>query len=107
MADRTTTLPVERQQTGSISPPRVTDEEDVKEPASTTSPAAAPVRCINPASDVNGRLDTQVEVKVYPCNNSQSGSGKKKFTSFTVKPEVSLCLSFIIMTVIVVRCGYR
>ena len=46
----------------------------------------APVRCINPASDVNARLDTQVEVKVDPCNNSQSG-GKKKFTSFTIKPE--------------------
>jgi hypothetical protein len=45
-----------------------------------------PTRCLNPASDVNGRLDTQVEVRVYPCNNSQSG-GKKKFTSFTIKPE--------------------
>jgi hypothetical protein len=45
-----------------------------------------PVRCLNPASDVNGRLDTQVEVRVYPCNNSQGG-GKKKFTSFTIKPE--------------------
>lgn len=45
-----------------------------------------PVRCINPASDVNARLDTQVEVKVYPCNNSQAG-GKKKFTSFNIKPE--------------------
>jgi pSer/pThr/pTyr-binding forkhead associated (FHA) protein len=31
-------------------------------------------------------LDTQVEVRVYPCNNSQ-GSGKKKFTTFTIKPE--------------------
>lgn len=51
-----------------------------------------PVRCINPASEVNARLDTQVEVRVYPCNNSQSGgggpaAGKKKFTSFTIKPE--------------------
>jgi len=46
----------------------------------------SPVRCINPASDVNARLDTQVEVRVYPCNNSQSG-GKKKFTTFTIKPE--------------------
>jgi len=45
-----------------------------------------PVRCINPASDVNSRLDTQVEVRVYPCNNSQGG-GKKKFTTFTIKPE--------------------
>lgn len=45
-----------------------------------------PVRCINPASEVNARLDTQVEVRVYPCNNNQSG-GKKKFTTFTIKPE--------------------
>lgn len=44
-----------------------------------------PARCINPSSDVNARLDTQVEVKVYPCNNSQNG--KKKFTTFNVKPE--------------------
>ena len=49
--------------------------------------AAAPGRCINPASDINARLDTQVEVRVYPCNNSQ-GTGKKKFTTFNVKPEV-------------------
>ena len=48
-----------------------------------------PVRCINPAADVNSRLDTQVEVRVYPCNNSQGG-GKKKFTTFTIKPEVSI-----------------
>lgn len=44
------------------------------------------VRCINPASEVNARLDTQVEVRVYPCNTSQA-SGKKKFTTFTIKPE--------------------
>jgi hypothetical protein len=48
-----------------------------------------PVRCINPASEINSRLDTQVEVRVYPCNNSQGG-GKKKFTTFNIKPEVSL-----------------
>jgi hypothetical protein len=51
--------------------------------------STTPVRCINPVSEVNNRLDTQVEVKVYPCNNSQSASGKKKGTTFTVKPEVS------------------
>lgn len=55
---------------------------------STSSEVPPPVRCINPASDINSRLDTQVEVRVYPCNNSQSG-GKKKFTTFTIKPEVS------------------
>jgi len=53
--------------------------EDAAEPPS-------PVKCINPASDINSRLDTQVEVRVYPCNNSQGG-GKKKFTTFTIKPE--------------------
>lgn len=51
-----------------------------------SSDPSAPARCINPASEVNSRLDTQVEVRVYPCNNSQ-GSGKKKFTTFTIKPE--------------------
>ncbi|GKY95867.1 hypothetical protein MPSEU_000547300 [Mayamaea pseudoterrestris] len=45
----------------------------------------SPVRCINPASEINSRLDTQVEVRVYPCNNSQNG--KKKYTGFTIKPE--------------------
>ncbi len=53
-----------------------------------TMEPSTPVRCINPASDINSRLDTQVEVRVYPCNNSQGG-GKKKFTTFTIKPEVS------------------
>jgi hypothetical protein len=52
------------------------------------SESTLPVRCINPASEVNARLDTQVEVRVYPCNNSQGGA-KKKFTTFTIKPEVS------------------
>ena len=52
-----------------------------------SSELSLPARCINPASEVNSRLDTQVEVRVYPCNNSQ-GSGKKKFTTFTIKPEV-------------------
>lgn len=50
------------------------------------NPVASPMRCINPASEVNARLDTQVEVRVYPCNNSQN-NGKKKFTTFNVKPE--------------------
>jgi len=42
--------------------------------------------CLNPAKDINDRLDTQVEVKVYPCNNN-SGNVKKKFSQFSVKPE--------------------
>jgi len=42
--------------------------------------------CLNQAKDVNDRLDTQVEVKVYPCNNN-SGNVKKKFSQFSVKPE--------------------
>lgn len=67
-------------------------KSDTMEPIAVTSPAASaaattPVRCVNPASEVNARLDTQIEVRVYPCNNSQS-SGKKKFTTFNVKPEV-------------------
>lgn len=43
--------------------------------------------CLNPASETNARLDTQVEVRVYPCNNNNSSGGKKRFTQFTVKPE--------------------
>jgi len=46
--------------------------------------------CMNLATDINGRIDTQVEVKVYPCNangNAITSNGKKKFTQFTVKPE--------------------
>jgi hypothetical protein len=41
---------------------------------------------LNSAVDINSRLDTQVEVRVYPCNNA-STSSKKKFTQFMVKPE--------------------
>jgi len=51
---------------------------------------ATPHICINPASEINSRIDTQVEVKVYPCNangNAMTSHGKKKFTQFTVKPE--------------------
>lgn len=43
--------------------------------------------CLNPASETNARLDTQVEVRVYPCNNNNNSGGKKRFTQFTVKPE--------------------
>jgi len=50
-----------------------------------SAPAATTV-CLNPAKEANDRLDTQVEVRVYPCNNS-TGSGKKKFSQFSVKPE--------------------
>lgn len=63
---------------------KVTDTEKNRQGSS--SELSLPARCINPASEVNSRLDTQVEVRVYPCNNSQ-GSGKKKFTTFTIKPE--------------------
>ena len=88
MNDRTPTLPVDRQHTNSISPIRQVNEDTKPEPA--TSSPTPPVRCINPASELNARLDTQVEVRVYPCNNSQTSSGKKKFTTiFNVKPEVS------------------
>jgi len=47
----------------------------------------APSHCLNPATDINARLDTQVEVRVYPCNNSSGQGGKRKFTQFTVRPE--------------------
>eukprot|EP00555_Chaetoceros_dichaeta_P004342 CAMPEP_0198264174 /NCGR_PEP_ID=MMETSP1447-20131203/14930_1 /TAXON_ID=420782 /ORGANISM="Chaetoceros dichaeta, Strain CCMP1751" /LENGTH=52 /DNA_ID=CAMNT_0043953033 /DNA_START=71 /DNA_END=226 /DNA_ORIENTATION=+ len=38
------------------------------------------------AREANGKMDTQVEVRVYPCNNN-SGNAKKKFSQFSVKPE--------------------
>jgi hypothetical protein len=46
--------------------------------------------CLNPAADINARLDTQVEIKVYPCSNSShsGNNGRKKVTQFMVKPEV-------------------
>ena len=49
-----------------------------------------PSKCLNPATDINSRLDTQVEVRVYPCNNNNNNNTnppKKKFTQFHVKPE--------------------
>ena len=69
------------------SPPRSADEAAEETMAETTPrpDPRSPSRCLNPASEVNSRLDTQVEVRVYPCN-SQS-SGKKKVTNFTIKPE--------------------
>ncbi|KAL3924571.1 MAG: hypothetical protein SGILL_000968 [Bacillariaceae sp.] len=80
------------QNAGGPTSPTLTKVDDVmprgreRQRDGSTDLPTTPVRCINPASDVNSRLDTQVEVRVYPCNNSQ-GSGKKKFTTFTIKPE--------------------
>lgn len=77
---------------GGTKPTKVIDADDklpngkTKQRESSSTELSLPARCINPASEVNSRLDTQVEVRVYPCNNSQ-GSGKKKFTTFTIKPE--------------------
>ena len=98
ISDRTRT-----QQIGSnadVSSPSLVRVDDVSPPAGGSgsrgrerqrdgSEPTTPVRCVNPASEINGRLDTQVEVRVYPCNNSQGG-GKKKFTTFTIKPEVRI-----------------
>ena len=77
-------------------------------PAPVTGNGGAPVpaasssniHCLNTASDINAKLDTQVEVRVYPCNNNANAAGqnpKKKFTQFTVKPEVSF-LPFSLMS---------
>ena len=63
------------------SPPQARGRPLVRDEALPT-----PARCINPASEVNARLDTQVEVRVYPCNNSNS-SKKKAASSFTIRPE--------------------
>jgi hypothetical protein len=70
-----------------------TVHRDLQQPPSTTyaePQLILPAKCINPAADINSRLDTQVDVRVYPCNNSQTNTtpnGKKKFTAFTIKPE--------------------
>lgn len=58
--------------------------------SATAASAATGARCINPANEINSRLDAHVEVKVYPCNNNASSSQqnkKGKFTQFTIKPE--------------------
>lgn len=86
------------QQPGGPNNPTFTKVDDVlprgreRQREGSSDLSSTPVRCINPASDVNSRLDTQVEVRVYPCNNSQGG-GKKKFTTFTIKPEVRNVIS--------------
>merc|ERR1719401_199089 len=47
-----------------------------------------PSRCLNPAALINAGLDTQVEVRVYPCNNSGGASAaRKKASTFYVRPE--------------------
>ena len=62
--------------------------EDGETPANMPA-ALAPVQCLNPVAEVNAKMDTQIEVRVYPCNNSAGGgSNRKKCTQFTVKPEV-------------------
>jgi len=71
---------------------------DARHPSSThhslskpsTSSLQLPANCLNPATEINSRLDTQVEVRVYPCNNNNNSNShpqKKKFTQFHVKPE--------------------
>mmetsp|Transcript_9104 Transcript_9104/g.11214 ORF Transcript_9104/g.11214 Transcript_9104/m.11214 type:complete len:758 (-) Transcript_9104:310-2583(-) len=79
-------------QPGSSSGSRPVERKSAPLPLAHQTPVMglAPVStpCLNPASEINSRLDTQVEVRVYPCNNNNNGShGKKKFTQFTVKPE--------------------
>jgi hypothetical protein len=56
--------------------------------SSSGSGLVLPGRCLNPAAEINSKLDSHVEVKVYPCNNNASSlNSKKKFTQFTIKPE--------------------
>jgi len=55
--------------------------------SATSTNIPLPAHCVNPAAEINGKLDTQVEVRVYPCNNNNSNPPKKKSTQFHVKPE--------------------
>mmetsp|Transcript_39495 Transcript_39495/g.84282 ORF Transcript_39495/g.84282 Transcript_39495/m.84282 type:complete len:667 (+) Transcript_39495:20-2020(+) len=74
-------------------PPRASNANPraVAAPSKDPSPVLPlPANCLNPATEINSRLDTQVEVRVYPCNNNADSSNhppKKKFTQFHVKPE--------------------
>lgn len=71
---------------GSVS--RVNPHAVNKPPAAVSvPPLRLPATCLNPATEINSRLDTQVEVRVYPCNNNNTHPPKKKFTQFHVKPE--------------------
>eukprot|EP00584_Thalassiosira_punctigera_P011050 CAMPEP_0172527392 /NCGR_PEP_ID=MMETSP1067-20121228/2089_1 /TAXON_ID=265564 ORGANISM="Thalassiosira punctigera, Strain Tpunct2005C2" /NCGR_SAMPLE_ID=MMETSP1067 /ASSEMBLY_ACC=CAM_ASM_000444 /LENGTH=642 /DNA_ID=CAMNT_0013311127 /DNA_START=125 /DNA_END=2053 /DNA_ORIENTATION=+ len=59
-------------------------------PVPAPPPLQLPQNCLNPAAEINSRLGTQVEVRVYPCNNNNNNSQqtqRKKFTQFHVKPE--------------------
>lgn len=76
----------------SIQTPEPSSSKKVKKGSNSSTKKPAPIKtmspktaCINPASEINSKLDTQVEVRVYPCNNSTNT--KKKFTQFMVKPE--------------------
>lgn len=93
LTERTRTQPMY----SDTDPPPLNCLDDISSPPSSPAPARGrplvrddalptPARCINPASEVNARLDTQVEVRVYPCNNSNS-SKKKAASSFTIRPE--------------------
>ena len=87
----------------STTPPTVTQQPSLKQAPgvasitnnltnsnnNSTLPTAVTQNCVNPASEINARLDTQVEVRVYPCTNNSNNGNKKKFTQFNVKPEVS------------------
>jgi len=55
---------------------------------------------LNAAVDINARLDTRVEVRVYPCSNSAGNGANKKFTQFTIKPEVCRIFNFTIFSII-------
>jgi hypothetical protein len=73
--------------TNANTPTSTSSKKSKKTPSKKPAPikTSSPKTTINPAPEINSRLDTQVEVRVYPCNNSQTS--KKKFTQFMVKPE--------------------
>lgn len=47
----------------------------------------APLYCLNPVADINARLNTQVEARIYPCNYISGYRGNRNFTQFTIRPE--------------------
>ena len=63
-------------------------ESSIQKPIVSDRAIASSNTNLNAAVDINARLDTRVEVKVYPCSNSAGSGANKKFTQFTIKPEV-------------------
>ena len=66
------------------SPPGGAGGASLRPPPAAPPGVPPPSRCLNPAALVNAGLDTQVEIRVYPCNH---GDARRKSAQFHVRPE--------------------